>query len=69
MRITSGYRRPERNRRVGGADGSSHQFGRAVDVAAATAEEQRAIVGYATRAGARKTLGRPTHPRHVHLEW
>lgn len=32
VRVTSGYRTPEHNRRVGGADGSQHTLGRAFDL-------------------------------------
>jgi hypothetical protein len=31
--VTSGYRNPERNERVGGATGSRHMLGRALDIA------------------------------------
>ena len=69
MTITSGYRCPERNERVGGARSSRHQFGRAADVSAETREEQTALLALATMFGAKKVLGFPRYPRHVHLEW
>ena len=69
MTITSGYRCPERNERVGGARNSPHQFGRAADVSAETRDEQTALRALATIFGAKKTLGFPRYPRHVHLEW
>ena len=69
MTITSGYRCPERNEGVGGAWNSPHQFGRAVDVSAETRDEQTALRALATIFGAKKTLGFPRYPRHVHLEW
>ena len=48
MTITSGYRCPERNERVGGARNSPHQFGRAADVSAETRDEQTALRALAT---------------------
>ena len=69
MTITSGYRCPERNERVGGARSSRHQFGLAADVSAETREEQTALLALATMSGAKKVLGFPRYPRHVHLEW
>lgn len=69
MTITSGYRCPEKNEMVGGARNSPHQFGRAADVSAETREEQTALLALATISGAKKVLGFPRYPRHVHLEW
>lgn len=69
MTITSGYRCPEKNERVGGARNSPHLFGRAADVSAETREEQTALLALATLSGAKKVLGFPRYPLHVHLEW
>ena len=33
LRLTSGYRNPERNERIGGSRGSRHMLGRAIDLA------------------------------------
>ena len=69
MVITSGYRCPERNETVSGVRNSPHQFGRAADVSAETHDEQRALGALAVKFGAKKVLGLPRYPRHVHMEW
>ena len=68
LTVTSGYRNPERNLRVGGVRGSRHQFGRAVDVSVpgVTEAEIKAIELAADRAGASYTLD---YSRHVHAHW
>jgi Peptidase M15/Transglycosylase SLT domain len=55
LKVTSGYRDPAHNARVGGARNSQHTHGRAIDLSLKGIEEarQREIVDYARSLGAR----------------
>jgi uncharacterized protein YcbK (DUF882 family) len=49
--ITSGYRTPQHNARVGGVRGSSHKSGYAVDIRVRGSKERFAIIDAAIKAG------------------
>ena len=49
--ITSGFRTPEHNRRVGGVPGSAHTKGLAADIAAPDSRAKHAIVSALIKAG------------------
>jgi len=49
--ITSGYRTPYHNAKVGGVNGSSHTKGYAVDISCKTSSDRFKIVSSAIRAG------------------
>ena len=66
MIITSGYRNPARNDRVGGVSESARQYGRAADVSATTPEAQEQLVSAAMSAG---VVFYQRRSRHVHLGW
>ncbi len=51
FKITSGYRTPEHNKKVGGVPNSSHTLGRACDVYAPTSRQKYLIVTAALEAG------------------
>jgi hypothetical protein len=46
LEVTSGYRNPERNERVGGASGSRHMMGRALDIAIKGVEGANKEIAY-----------------------
>jgi len=46
IEVTSGYRNPERNERVGGATGSRHMMGRALDIAVTGVEDEDLEIAY-----------------------
>ena len=54
MRITSGFRTPERNKAVGGASQSSHLTGYAVDIYAPTAEDKADLLRILYKVGFRR---------------
>lgn len=54
MRITSGYRTPERNAAVGGATQSSHLTGYAVDIYAPTQEDKADLLRALFKVGFRR---------------
>lgn len=45
IRVTSGFRSPELNRKVGGAAGSQHQRGEAADITAGDSEKNKMLFG------------------------
>jgi len=51
FRITSGYRTPEHNMKVGGVKTSAHRLGRAVDIQAVSGHDKFVIVQAAIRQG------------------
>ena len=51
FRITSGYRSPKHNKKVGGEPNSSHTKGYAADIVAATSAQRFLIVSAALKAG------------------
>ena len=69
LQVTSGYRDPATNARVGGARNSQHTHGRAVDISlkGLPEDQQRAIVEYARSLGARG-LGYYPSNQSVHFD-
>jgi hypothetical protein len=65
--ITSGYRDPETNARVGGAKGSQHLHGRALDLSTAgmTDEQRQKLLEAAMNAGARGVGIYPSGALHL----
>ncbi len=51
FKITSGYRSPAHNAKVGGVKGSSHTVGRAVDIYAPTSTQKYIIINALLQAG------------------
>ena len=51
FKITSGYRTPEHNAKVGGVPSSSHTVGRAVDIYAPTSTQKYIIINALLQAG------------------
>lgn len=51
FRITSSFRTPEKNRRVGGSPGSMHLKGRAVDIECESGEDRAIIIKTALNLG------------------
>lgn len=51
FRITSSFRTPEKNRRVGGSPGSMHLKGRAVDIECESGEDRAVIIKTALNLG------------------
>lgn len=69
MRITSGYRSPEHNRRVGGAPRSLHVRGLAADIASpAGAPVVHATIRRAIRSGAVRDGGLGLYSSWVHYD-
>jgi uncharacterized protein YcbK (DUF882 family) len=52
--ITSGFRTPEHNKKVGGVDSSAHELGRAADIAAFSGSHRYAIISAAMKLGFRR---------------
>lgn len=53
MKITSGYRCPEYNAKIGGAENSYHMLGRAADIYCPKSSDRYALIKYALEAGFR----------------
>ena len=51
FKITSGYRSPEHNEKVGGVPNSSHTLGHAVDIYAPTSRQKYIIINALLQAG------------------
>ena len=51
FKITSGYRTPEHNEKVGGVPNSSHTLGHAVDIYAPTSRQKYIIINALLQAG------------------
>ena len=51
FKITSGYRTPEHNEKVGGVPNSSHTLGHAVDIYAPTSRQKYIIINSLLQAG------------------
>lgn len=69
MRITSGYRDPERNRKANGAKNSWHLKGRAVDLVGSAGDMQRGAA-WARQNGAREILVHNAGSgQHLHVAW
>jgi len=51
FKITSGYRTPEHNEKVGGVSNSSHTLGHAVDIYAPTSRQKYIIINALLQAG------------------
>ena len=67
VRVTSGYRCPSHNRRVGGVPGSLHTRGRAVDLAC-PASRQGELLALAKELGFDQRIPYPSRG-FVHLGW
>lgn len=70
LRITSGYRDPAHNAKVGGVKNSWHLKGRAVDMVGSSAAMQNAEI-WARKNGAREALRHavPGGGFHLHVAW
>jgi hypothetical protein len=66
LSVTSVYRCPEHNENVGGASGSLHQFGRAMDFAADASSEQGIANAISLSSGYAITY---SDHAHVHGQW
>lgn len=64
-RVTSGYRTPEYNKKIGGASDSWHVKGKAVDIACTDSRKRRALVAAAI---AVDIPGIEICDAHVHLD-
>lgn len=69
LRVSSGYRDPDRNRRVGGSPTSYHLTGRAADFVG-TSADMNAAAAYARANGAREVLIHNAGSGvHLHIGW
>lgn len=63
--ITSGYRCPEHNKKVGGAPNSYHLYGKAADIAVPNKAERYKLVKIAMELG---FGGIEVSPKHIHID-
>lgn len=69
LRITSGYRDPERNRRANGVKNSWHLKGRAVDFAGSAGDMQRALAWGRQNGAIESLIHNAGSGQHLHLAW
>lgn len=63
--ITSGYRDPEHNERIGGVKGSAHTLGKAVDIRCADHDMQKKLIWALCVAGFRRI---EAGTKHIHAD-